>query len=427
VEQPNARGRQNTPQIGACIDRLTAIMREPGRKKGAVIKLYLSNFKSYNDSFGYAFGGMLIGEITSYLESIDGVDTYHIRGVEYILIAEIASKQSISGIADAILQRFEDTWQIDNIICACSVNAGIVYLPGAAETPNEVLEQLGTAINESAQMGANILVEYNDELVAKYQRSNVIAQHIHRAIAEDAIDMQYRPVYQVSAKRFSRIDCSAQLFCEGLGLVKELEFMAVAERSGQINAVSGYIVRKAIGLIKVLIDKGISFETVSVKISPIQLLQERFVGDLTEMITQAGIPASRLAFEVEENTANSTFSKVYMCVTELSDMGIEIILSDFGTGSLGIYNILSMSVDVVKIKRQLIWQMDNTPNGASLVEGLIHLARNFGLKLIAEGVETEEQVKLLADYGCEYQQGYYHSDFLAVNDLIELLQKEESI
>jgi len=244
------------------------------------------------------------------------------------------------------------------------------------------------------------------------------------AIKDGGITLQYRPTRQISTGRFTRIDCSLQMYCEGLGIIKEAEVISVAEISGQINAINQFVLSKLCSLIAELLENKIEFETVSVKISPIQLLQERFVSDLAEMIKNAGIPANHLALEVDENTANSTFSRVYMCVTELSDMGIEIILSDFGSGSLGIYSILSMSVDVVKVKRQLIWQMDNTPNGASLVEGLVHLAKSFELKLVAEGVETEEQVRLLDSFGCDYRQGFYYSGVMPSAELIGLLKAE---
>jgi len=422
LSQENERGRIETAQIGACMDRISAMVREQGRKKGAVVKLYLSNFRTYNDSFGYAFGGTLINEISTYLRSIEGVTTYHIRGVEFILVSELQVRRDITSILDSIMRRFDDTWQIGNIVCACSVHAGVVHLPGEAETASEVLELLGLAVNESALLGKNQLVEFNDDLKLKYLRRHQIALEIPRAIEADLIELHFRPTFQVSKERFTRVDSYAQMFCEGIGLVREPELVSIAENSGQINALKRYVLTRTCGLIAEMIAAGIDFETVAIKASPIQFLQERFVPDLAAVIKAAGIPAHCLAFEVEENMANSTFPRIYACMTELSEMGVELILSDFGSGSLGLYNILSMSINAVKIKKSLVWMIDNDPNGASFVDGLINLSKGFELKLVAEGVETQAQVDKLNEFGCDYQQGNYFSGFLTSKKLIEKLK-----
>jgi len=421
LEQNAARGRFEKPRIEECIDKLNALMSGHDKRKCAVVKLYLTNFKSYNDTFGYTFGGRLINEITAYLGSINDVDSYHIRGVEYILIVEKPSRQAVENVMDAVMQRFEDTWHIDNVVCACSVNAGIVYLPGDAQSPNEVLEQLGTAISESSQLGKNYLVEYNDGLIKRYQRRNAIAQHIPQAIKDGTLELWFSPTYDVSKKRYTRIDCRIRMFCEGYGVIKETELISAAEQSGQTGVISIYALSKICGLISELKSKKVDFETVAMKIPLMQLLQDRFVSDLSEMIEKAGIPASCLGIEVDEATANSSFPRMYTCMTALSEMGVEMILADYGTGALGINSVLSMSIDVVKINRQLIWQIDNTSNGSSMIESLIHLSGDVGLKFVAEGVESESQAKILEQLGCNYMKGLYFTGVLNTEELIALL------
>ena len=422
VDYGNIRGRFDPPLISTCVERLEGLFGEGKKKKGAVLKLYLNNFKSYNDSFGFKFGGLLIDEITAFLEAIDEADIYHIRGVEYVLIIETSSRAVIKTIIDSILQRFEEAWHVNSIECMCSVNAGVIYFPGHANTPDEVIEFLELAISESSRLGLNYLVEYDEEFIKKHRRKSVIAKQIPNCLKTGGIEMLFRPTFKCSTGRYSRIDCRMRMFCEGLGLVGEAEIYPVAEQSGQINSVGSYAISKACELVSYLIKQKQDFETVAIKISPLQFLQDRFVRDVAEMIEEAGIPANRLAFEVDEVAAQSVFPRTHMCMHELSEMGIEMILTDFGTGSFGVSNILSMSIDVVKITRSLIWQMDNTPNGASVVDGLIIFANKLGLKLIADGVETEAQAKMLAEFGCEYQQGRFFVNAVPANELIPILK-----
>ena len=421
MEQKNERGRVITPRIDECMKSVDNLMNGSGKNKGAVVKLYLTNFKSYNDAFGYRFGGRLINEITAFLESVKDVEAYNIRGVEYILLIKASSRRTISEALDEIMRRFDDAWHIDNVICTCSVNGGIVYLPGDAATPNEVLEQLSTAIAESILIGQNHIVEYDSVLIKKYQRRNAIAQRIPQALQDGSIETWFWPTYQVSAKKYARIDCNLRMHCQGLGLIQEAELISVAEQSGQIGAISRFVVSRMCGLISELISQNKEFETVGVRLSLVQLLQDRFIRDLADIIEEAGIPADRLAFEVNEATANSSFSRIYMCMGELSEMGIEMILSDFGTGSLGIYSILSMSINTVKIDKQLIAQMESMPNGTALLDSLISLSKSFGLKLVAEGVGTAEQARLLEELGCDYQKGVYYNPALTSDGVISIL------
>jgi EAL domain-containing protein (putative c-di-GMP-specific phosphodiesterase class I) len=114
-----------------------------------------------------------------------------------------------------------------------------------------------------------------------------------------------------------------------------------------------------------------------------------------------------------------------MRILEISELGIEFIFTEFGTGYSGIHNILNMPVNAVKLERMLTWQMENDPRGALLLEGLVHTANNLGLKVIAEGVETQNQVDLLEQYGCAYQQGFFYSPTLTAGELVEALQRTE--
>ena len=404
------------PGLEPCQEKLTEILGAK-KKKGAVIQLHLEEFKSFNDTFGYEFGCLFLKEIARYLCEIEGTDVYRIAGVDFVVILEDTARTVVDTVLENIVTRFDNSWHINNLDCMCSVNIGISWFPGYAETADDMLENLNHAVNESAQLGQNEVVTYNEDLMLKIFRKNSIARKIPEFLQSGALELRYRPTYHTETGKCTRADCYMRLISDEFGIIQSREFLPIVEESGQIGIVSHYAITKTCDLIAKLIAEGKEFETIAVPVSPIQLLQERFWSDVAAIINAAGIPAKKLSFEITESVALSAFSSAQVNIQKLSDLGVEIVLTEFGTGYSGLNSILSMQVDVVKLERLLIWQLENDPRGIHLVEGLIHIAKNLDVKLVAEGVETEEQVRLLKNVGCEYEQGFYYSPTLTASEL----------
>jgi FOG: EAL domain len=407
------------PHREPCTEKLAELLRMGKAQKGAVIKLHLEDFKSFNNIFGYQFGGMFLQEIAQFLCGLDGADVYRIAGVEFVMILENKTRQAVEGILGTMMGRFEHSWHLGGMDCMCAVNMGLCWLPAQSgtEDADALLEDLTQAVGESATIGPNQAAIFDGELMHKIVRKNAIARKLPELIQSGAVEVRYRPTWSTVQKRFTRADCYIRLLNEEFGMVPAQEFLAIAEQSGQIGAVSQYVIQKTCTIIGQLIREGRDFETIAVPISPIQFMQERFAQEVQGILDETGIPAERLAFEITEMTTMSAFPSAQANLGDLAEMGIEIVLTEFGTGYSGLNSVLNMPVDVVKLERLLIWQLDNDPRASHLVEGLIHIANNLGIKLIAEGVETETQVEFLQASGCEYEQGFYYSPTLMPEEL----------
>lgn len=404
-----------------CVEKLTELL-EPGKKnKGAVIKLHLEDFKSFNDTFGYEFGGQFLFEIAKFLCTLEGADVYRIAGVEFIIILENRTRPNVMQLLDHILERFTRSWNLGGMDCIAPVSIGLCWFPGYGETAAAVLDDLSRAVTESTHLGQNQVVEYDSNLQQKILRRNAIARKIPEALQSGAVELRYRPTFHVEQGRFTRADCYIRMLDAEYGIIAFHEFLSIAEQSGQVVQVGRHVIGKVCELIAELMAAGKDFETIAVPLSPIQLLQESFVADVKAALKQAKIPAEKLAFEISDVIAMSAFSTAHTNLAELADLGAEIVLTAFGTGFSGLSHILDMPVDTVKLERLLIWQLDNDPRGAVLVEGLIHIAKNLDIALVAEGVETENQVAQLKEFGCMYEQGFYYSPTLTAKELQELL------
>jgi len=388
-----------------------------------VIKLYLEDFKDFNETFGFHFGEMFLRKIARYLASLEGADVYRTAGVEFIIIFD--KLKYAAPILEEISKRFESGWNIEGIDCLCSINLAAVTYPGKSGSAKELLEQLGYAISEAARLGPNRYCFFDDTLQVKLYRRNSIAAFLSTAIDKGLMEMRYRPAFNVKEGRFTHADSYMYLLHPEFGRIMAGEFMPIAEETGQIYKVSNYAIQKGCELISMLREKNIDFEKISIPISPVQFMQKRFVADVEAALNVARIPVEQLAFDVSENVLFSSFAASHSCMNELVEMGINIIFNNFGAGYTGITNILNMPVSMVRLGRFTVWQVSNDAKGVALVEGLVHIAKNLKLTVIAEGVETKKQVRLLKKYGCDYLQGFFFAPTLSVEELIVAMQRTD--
>jgi len=413
------------PNADACYKAIGDLM--DSKSKGVVIKVYLENFKSFNEMFGFQFGGLFLRDIARFLCRLEHADVYRPAGVEFVIILDHVSHAAAFKIVDNIISRFERSWHINGLDCMCAINVGVAYYPASAANASELMDQLSYAVNMSARKGPNSYIVFDEGLNQRLYRLNAIARMIPTAIEKGRLELRYRPSYHTRKKRFTRADSYLRLISPEFGVIQQAEFIPIAEESGLIYMVSQYAVNKACELISQLCSLGVDFETIAIPVSPIQFQQDRFVDDVRASITASGIPANKLAFEVTESVALNALSSSQARMYELDEMGIEIIFTEFGTGYSGINNIMSLPVNTVKLERMMTWQIDNDPRGAKLAAGLIYIAKNLDIRVIAEGVETETQVKSLKEYECDYQQGFYYSPTLTPEELVGVLQRNDLI
>lgn len=396
------------PNRAACLKALEELFSER-KKKGFVLKLNLENFKLFNDTFGHEYGDLLLKTIANYLYTQSKGKTYRYNGVEFLMILEGQKYADMDDFAEEVLYRFGSTWKINDTDCMCAANMSAVAYPEMANDVQELLQNLEYAMEESVYRGQNQLVVFDSEILQKVHRKQSIAQLVKEAVNEESIEIRYRPTYSLEKQRFCRAESYLRLFSPEYGVIYSAEFIPIAEATGQICAINNLTIRKTCEFIAQLLKEGCDFETIAVVISPVQFLQEGFVDDVAKILEETGVPANRLAFEITESVLIDAFSACNIIMQELSDMGIEFILNDFGTGYSGVSSILSLPIDVLKLERLFVWQMESNPRSSYVIEGLIHIAQKLDMKIIAEGVETENQNEQLKAFHCDYVQGFYYS------------------
>lgn len=187
------------------------------------------------------------------------------------------------------------------------------------------------------------------------------------------------------------------------------------------QAVGYYALEDAGRLIARLMEEGKEFESICIPVSPLLLTQEDFIDKVEDVITRFHIPSGKLALELDDTALSSVYLNVNITMQELAHLGVELVLNHFGSGCVPVTGILDLPVNTVKLERMFVWQLETNPSCAAIAGGLIQIAKNLNIHIIAEGVETENQLNTLNGYECEYQQGFYYAPTMEKETLIKVL------
>lgn len=377
--------------------------------KGVILKLYIENFKLLNEIFGYDYCETLLSKIIGYLKEKVQKPVYRYIGVEFIVILEGYGQSQATILAEEILEQFGHVWKVENTDCLCTAQIGLCCYPGYATTPQELLKCLDAAVSRASEAGPNQVACYDTTLHTQVIRKQTIARYLKTALEKKEIEVRYRPTYHTASGRFTRAEYYMRIFIKGIGMVGANEFLPIAEDSGQIRAVEYFALNQVGRCISELIAQGKEFDSISLPISPVLFLQEDFIDEVERVMDTYQIPKGKLTLEIEENVLTSASLTTNTMMQELQDMGVELVLNNFVSGYSSITSILDLPINTLKLERSFMCQMETNPKSLYIVEGLIHIARNLELNVIAEGVETDSQVEALTRFECPYQQGFYFS------------------
>ena len=402
-----------------CLSRIAEAMAS-GRR-GVVMKLYIENFKRLNQVFGYHYCELLLSKIIGYLEEKTHRPVYRYIGVEFILILENYTQGQASALAEEILEQFDHVWKVEGTDCLCSAQIGICSTPGYANNADELLKCLDEAVTKAAEMGPNQYACYDSILQATTLRRQTIAKYLKTALDNEEIEVRYRPTFNTATGRFSRAEFYMRIFIQDIGMIGADEFLPIAEDSGQIRAIEYFALNQVGRCISDLLLQGKEFDSISLPISPLLFLQEDFLDEVERVLDTYKIPAGKLALEIEESALTTAYLNINTSMQELEEMGVELILNGFGSGVSSITSILELPVHTMKFERTFIWQMETNPRCLPVIRGLLSIAQDLNLNVIAEGVETDRQVELLNSYKCPYLQGFYYAPTVTLDTLKQVI------
>ena len=394
--------------------RQLAAAKRLGRQ-AAFFLLDIDHFKMINDSQGHPVGDALLKQLASRLARSVREDDLLARlgGDEFAVLALVDNQTQAEVMGRHILTLFDQPFHTDNLALSMSTSIGISLCPDDATDERELFKCADQALYRAKAAGRNTLAFFTGELREKITRHQSVHQRLVRAIEQGTIETYFQPVVDCLTGEVNHCEALARWDDEELGQVSPEEFIRVAEETGLMRPLGQHIFLQATEQIHQLNASLGSRIAVAINRSPQEFFDS--AGPTPEQATvmpQTALPSELICLEITENLVFDNPEIAKRTLTLLRDQGFSLALDDFGTGYSSLSYLKHLPFNILKIDRQFIDDIAELNADYQLVKTIIGIARNFGMKTIAEGVETEQQLQLLQSLGCDYAQGYYFSEAL---------------
>lgn len=393
------------------------------KDEGIIISLDIDDFKCFNDTFGIKQGDILLENMVIFLKRIVlSNEVYRLGGDEFAIILRGYSREDAVKVVDRIFNRMNHNWIINDVNYICSVSIAMVSYGINTINVDETISNLAYTLSEVKTKGKNKFIIFGDELKGKIRYKNNIVEILKTAIEKEKYMVYYQPIYNLEEKKFTKVECLIRLYDKDMGFISPMEFIPIAEETGYINEIGLFVLDNVCKKIRDFSKEHTSIKCFNVNISAAQIIQENFVYNVREIIETYNIKPEMLEFEITESILINSFDTVKSIMNELSNIGIKFAIDDFGTGYSSLNYLLQLPISTLKIDRSFILQGEKNDNSRIMLKNIINMGKELDMQIIAEGVETEEQLKILQILQCNNIQGYYFSKPLSTEDINEYLK-----
>ncbi|GGB89346.1 GGDEF domain-containing protein [Marinobacterium zhoushanense] len=411
------------------MDRLQQLIRDARRNNEyvAVMFLDLDDFKKINDSMGHDVGDQALVQAASRLvDSVrEGDSVGRLGGDEFIVLAgHFSQKESVQVVAANILESFWDTFDLGGREIMLTASIGIAIYPFDGDSLSELLKSADTAMYLSKAQGRNRYAFFTNELNQSISRRLQIEEHLRAAIDNGELRVAYQPQYEVKSRSMIGVEALLRWNSSALGQVGPDEFIPIAEQSGLIVPIGRFVMQQALSDAMQWVAQEPQFK-LAVNISPVQFRDEELADFLRQELERSGFPASRLELEITEGILMRGGPMVENTLATLHEMGICLSMDDFGTGYSSLSYLRRYPVDELKIDRSFVQEMTVDEADRELVSAAISLSRGLGLRVVAEGVESKEQLEALSEMECAVVQGFLLSKPVCAKEIDALLMQRE--
>jgi diguanylate cyclase (GGDEF)-like protein len=399
------------PNRSLFVDRLGQALIAARREKrfAATIFLDVERFRMVNESFGRRAGDELLREVAARLRTAArDEDTVARVGADHFAIA-IAScekpAETIPWLLGQVGEAFSRPVLIDGVELRVTLKGGVAVFPGDGSSTEILCANAETALNHAKQAAASYLF-YAPEMNARVAESLALEHRLRRAIEDGRLALHYQPKMDVRTGELAGLEALIRWQDPELGAVPPAKFVSLMEETGMILVAGRWALGRAVEDILRWQAKGLVVPRTAVNVSAIQLRQKDFVDSVLEAIAGFGRAKPLLDVEITESVLVHDIDETTRKLQTLRRAGVEISVDDFGTGYCSLSYLARLPVDVLKIDRSFVVRMRDAGYPRNIVAMIVSLAHTLGLKVIAEGVEDDEQVRLLKDLGCDQIQGY---------------------
>ncbi|MBQ4857868.1 EAL domain-containing protein [Pseudoalteromonas sp. MMG007] len=389
----------------------------------ALIFIDLDGFKEVNDSLGHDYGDLLLHQVATRLQNcVTDKDTVaRLGGDEFTLVLEgISDSKQASKIAETVKNSLMESIKIKNETVYVTASIGLTFYPVDGRTVEELVKRADQAMYLSKNKGRNRYEFFSYEIEERTTQRRRLIEEIRTALAQKQFELFYQPIFSIDGSSVPKAEALIRWNHPKRGIIGPNEFISVAEKNGLIGHIGQWVKSQAIKdtiEFNKLSDKTIQ---ISVNTSPLEIDRAgQWVDDWIAATEEYQLPSNTILIEVTENTLMDPDSLIQRQLKRLSDINIDIAIDDFGVGYSSLAYLQRLDVDILKIDRSFIQDIESNDNSIALVKAIITMAHNLDVMVVAEGVETSRQYELLKHLNCDYIQGYIFSKAITKKEFIE--------
>ncbi len=415
--------------------RLALANAERYHQMSAVLFLDIDNFKRINDTFGHILGDRLLKEIAKRLSSImrkcdsvtrDAPDLIaRLGGDEFTVLLNVISKlEDAAKVANRIKDTISIPFNLDGYEIFITSSIGIAIYPSDGEETDCLLKNADAAMYHAKEHGKNNYQYYRQYMNAAAFERLTMENDLRRALERKEFLLHYQPLIDIDTGAITGMEALIRWQHPDDGIVPPSEFIPLAEETGLILPISEWVLKTACDQSNVWQAEGHKPVPVSVNLSSQQFQQKDFIKTLSRILHESGTSPRDLILEITESTVLQNTKTAFASLHELTKMGLLLAIDDFGTGYSSLSYLTSFPIHAIKIDRSFVKGISTDSDNSAIAMAIISMAHSLRLKVVAEGVESGEQLAFLCRQGCDEVQGYMFSPPLPPGEISKLLQAE---
>ncbi|TKK35079.1 GGDEF domain-containing response regulator [Pseudomonas sp. CFBP13528] len=392
----------------------------------AVMFIGLDRFKRINNALGYPAGDEVLQQVSqSLVATVRASDSVFRYGADefVIVLNDILHPQQTQLIARKVLNAVSTTRHVAGHDLSVTASVGISIYPNDASNAVGLVKQAETAMRTCKERGQNDFSFYTEDMNLRARHQQNLESAIRQALERDEFVVHYQPKLNLDSGRIVGAEALTR-WCRPTGWASPAEFIPIAEDSGLIVRLTQWVLRQACLQAQAWREMGLAPLCMSVNISAIDLRQRDFVDNLVAILKETGLPPTQLELEITESVLMQNVDETVDTLQKIKAMGVRLALDDFGTGYSSITYLRRFPIDVLKIDHSFVRGLSVNNQDEQLISAIIGMGKSLELNIIAEGVETVEQLNFLKSRHCEEAQGFLFSKALPSKDFVQLLQAD---
>jgi diguanylate cyclase (GGDEF)-like protein/PAS domain S-box-containing protein len=416
------------PNRALLMDRLTHAASRADRAGDLMALLFidLDRFKTINDSLGHAVGDAVLQAVSDRLKAlVREADTLsRLGGDEFVILLEgLNDSQDAASVAEKIIHTLGTVLVIGNYPLHLSASIGISLYPQDGKDAETLMKHADAAMYKAKERGRNIFHFYEQGITERVMQRIRLESRLRSAFEQRALEVFYQPLVSLKTRRIYGAEALLRWHDAEEGAIPPDHFIPIAEDTGLIIPLGEWVIREACLALKRWDEQGIPLDgfVMHINLSGKQLLQKELPRRLADMLVETGVSPERIALELTESSIMESESVGLDILMALRRIGVSIAIDDFGTGHSSLSRLKQLPISELKIDRSFIRDIADDTDDAAIVQAILALSANLGLRVVAEGVEHASQEAFLLQHGCLLAQGYYYARPMPEHALVQRL------